>query len=102
MEHNYLNTGLGRIHFGLVIMSLVVIFFGYSYEYSVGKEVVIWGIPVSLIGFGMFLKAKWSVIKQRKFFTIGCHPMSRTNTYLYVIGWILMIAGYFLSFKIQF
>jgi len=98
MEHNYLNTWFGKLQAIIVLPSIFIIFIGFAYQYSFGKEVHAWGIPVSIIGLLMFLKAKWSVLKNGKFFTFGCDPMNQTNTYFYFLGWVMMIAGYFISF----
>lgn len=99
MEHNYLKTWVGRLHALLVLPSMFIIFIGFAYQYSIGKEAHLWGLPVTIIGFLMFLKAKWSVIKEKKLFTFGCDPMDQKNTYFYFFGWVMMIAGYFLSFN---
>lgn len=99
MEHRYLKTTIGKIHAALVVPSMFIVFIGYCYEYSKGREVWPWGMLVSLVGLVLFLKAKWSVLKVGKLITWGCDLMDQKNTYFYFFGWVFMVSGYFLSFR---
>lgn len=99
MEHNYLKTTIGKIHAAIVVPTMLIIFTGFCYEYAQGREPWPWGLLVSVVGFGLFLKAKFSIIKTGKFISWGCDLINQKNTNFYFIGWVLMVAGYFLSFK---
>ncbi len=96
MEHKYTQTIVGKIHAALVAPTIPLLIIGVYLEYIEGKEPNAWGLIVSIIGFLMFLKAKLSVVKHKKLFSIGCDLMDQEHTNLYFFGWVLMIAGYFL------
>lgn len=99
MEHQYLKTTIGKIHAAIVVPSMFIIFFAFCYEYAQGREPWPWGMLLSVVGFGLFLKAKLSIIRTGKLISWGCDLMDQKNTYFYFSGWVLMIAGYFLSFR---
>lgn len=99
MEYNYLKTSFGKIHAAIVIPSMVICFLAYCYEYAQGREPFIYGLLISIIGFMLFLKAKLSVIRTGKLFSFGCDLMDQKNTFLYFFGWVMIIGGYFLSWK---
>lgn len=97
MEHRYTQTLIGKIHAAIVAPTLPLIIIAFYLAYIEGKEANLWGILVSLIGFTMFFKAKLSVIKHKKLFSVGCDLMDQKNVYFYFFGWVVMIGGYFLS-----
>ena len=99
MEHNYLKTTIGKIHATIVAPSMFICLIAFGYEYSKGKTPIAWAFTISAIGFGLFLKAKLSVIKTGKMFSFGCDLMDQRNTFFYFFGWVLMLAGYFLSWR---
>ena len=99
MEHRYLKTVIGKIHAAIVAPSMFICLIAFGYEFSKGKTPVVWAFLISLIGFCLFLKAKLSIIKTGKLFTFGCDLMDLRNTYFYFFGWVLMVAGYFLSWN---
>lgn len=97
MEHKYTQTLIGKIHVAIISVTLPLVIIAFYLDYAQGKEPNLWGILLSLVGFVMFFKAKISVIKNKKLFSIGCDLMDQKHTNLYFLGWIIMIAGYFLS-----
>ncbi|WP_408095701.1 hypothetical protein ACJVC5_11710 [Peredibacter sp. HCB2-198] len=97
MEHRYLKTTIGKIHAAIVVPSMLFCFLIFCYEFAQGKNPNLWGMIVSLIGFALFLKAKRSVIRKGKLISFGCDLMDQKNTNFYFSGWVLFIAGYFLS-----
>lgn len=99
MEHKYLETRIGKIHAALVAPSMLICLIAYGYEFSKGKTPFGWALLISVIGFGFFLKAKLSLIKTGKLVSFGCDLMDQKNTYFYFFGWVLMLAGYFLSWR---
>lgn len=97
MEHNYLKTSFGKFHAAIVSPTIFLVLIAFGYEYAQGKTPFIWAQLISLAGFGLFLKAKLSIIKTGKWVTFGCDLMDQRNTNFYFAGWVLMVAGYFLS-----
>lgn len=99
MEHNYLKTSIGKIHAAVVLPTIILAFLLFCYDYSKGKSPVIWGLLISVVGLVLFLRAKFSVIKTGKVVSFGCDLMDQKNAYFYFAGWVMIIGGYFLSFK---
>lgn len=99
MEHRYTKTTIGKIHSMIVSLTIPTVIIGMYLDYIQGKESNLWGFAISIVGFLLFLKAKISVIKSKKLFSLGCDLMDQRNTYFYFFGWLLMIAGYFLSWS---
>ncbi len=99
MEHRYLKTKIGKFHALIVAPTIPLLILGLWLEHINGKQPVWWGILISPFGFLLFLKAKISNIKKGKWFTLGCDHMDQMHTYFYFFGWVIMIAGYFLSFQ---
>ena len=48
-----------------------------------------------ILGFVLFVKAKFSIIKQGQFFTIGPSKMTKSNRISYFIGYGGMVIGFF-------
>ncbi len=99
MEHKYLNSWIGKAHAFIVVPFMALALYEIGMEYAGGKNANLWGIPVMILGFISFLKAKWSVIKNKKLVSFGCDPMTQKNTYFYFLGWVLMITGYIISWR---
>lgn len=97
MEHKYLKTFVGRIHGFVIFLTIPMIIISVYLDYTNGREANLWGLGVTVFGFCLFFKAKLSVIKTKKLFSFGCDFMDQKNTNLYFLGWVIMIAGYFLS-----
>lgn len=97
MEHRYTQTLIGKIHAAIVSITLPIVIIAYYLDYTKDKDANLWGILISVVGFAMFLKAKLSVVKHKKLFSVGCDLMDQKNIYFYFFGWVIMIGGYFLS-----
>ncbi len=99
MEHRYLKTTFGKIHAAIVTPSVLIIFLAICYEYAEGRQPWPWGLLLSFLGFALFLKAKWSLLKKGTFVSWGCDLMDQSTTNCYFIVWVMMIAVYFISFR---
>ncbi len=97
MEHKYTQTLIGKIHAAIVAPTIPLVIIAFYLDYTKDKEANLWGLIISLVGFAMFFKAKMSVVKHKKLFSIGCDLMDQKHTNLYFFGWVVMISGYFLS-----
>ena len=53
-----------------------------------------------VVGFSMFFKAKFSLIRRGKLISFGSRDMSRTNRLFYLWGYVLMGIALFLSLGI--
>ena len=98
MDNRYYESPLGKAQ--TLIGSLAIIFtlISFANQYSIGKEANPYGLIVTMLGLGFFLKAKISVIKKGKYVSFGCDHMNQRNSWFYSLGWFLMLSGYFLSF----
>ncbi len=99
MEYKYTQTFIGKIHAALVAPTIPLLIILYYLKYIKDKEPNLWGLIISFIGLGLFLKAKFSIIKNKKLISFGCDLMDQKNSLFYFVGWLLMIAGYFLSWS---
>lgn len=61
-------------------------------------KVQVYGSPVLLLGFILFLIAKISVIRKGSYFSFGCDNMGKKMMWSYFAGYLLMITGCFLTF----
>jgi len=60
-----------------------------------------WAFPIVFVGFALFLAAKVSVLRKGVLLSFGAtvfENASRPMKVCYAVGWLLMIAGFVLSF----
>lgn len=90
-----------------VVLGPLVLSFGSALAaglvYSM-PQTSFWTMVVLFIaGFSMFVKAKWSVIKQGKLLTFGAAQLSKQNRVFYFLGYfgmglgVLMLLGFVLT-----
>jgi hypothetical protein len=87
------------LNYSMVLVPLVfgmflVRFMGLYYSMP---KIAFWIIAgLILLGFVLFAKAKFSIIKQGQLFTFGPSKMSKSNRIEYFIGYGGMCIGFFL------
>ena len=98
MDHRYYESVIGKALTLLGSLAVILTFISFANQYSLGKEASPYGLIITFLGLGLFLKSKLSVIKKGKYVSFGCDFMDQRNSRFYSLGWITMAGGYFLSF----
>ena len=81
--------------FGLPFLVVPVIIYASFSIVGLFPQICYWAtLLFFLLGFGVFLKAKLSLIKQGNLFTFGIKGMSKINQVFYTVGYILMLSGF--------
>lgn len=91
----------GGIYKVLVSTLWIVLLLGAGYNHMTTGQPQPWALPILLAGFVLFSIAKISMFRQGKWFTFGADTtagMSGRMAACYLIGYLLMIVGFILSF----
>jgi hypothetical protein len=67
-EYRFSQSTFGKIFLYSSGTVLYLIIGLMLYEWAINKEIVWWGPIISIAGFLLFFKAKWSVIRRGKYF----------------------------------
>jgi hypothetical protein len=81
-----------------VLMYLVLPF--ALYEHMKNTPANIYGFPLMVIGFLVFLIPKITMIRKGKLISFGCEGMTNKMTFLYFAGIVLMFLGFIITFPI--
>lgn len=81
--------GMGLMFWGFIVLSVVASAPMTSYYIS---------LALFAIGFVLFFKAKWSLVKNGTLISFGSGLMTKTNRFMYRGGYLLMGIGLIITF----
>ena len=99
MESNFYEKSIiGKVWTCLVGFFWLVLITAIIYTYIEDYKSHILGLGITLFGFILLLISKISVFKKGYFFSFGTRLMNQKMTYLYILGYLLIILGLFFIF----
>ncbi len=82
------------------VMFYILIPIVMYFDMKESQTVNLYGAALMLAGFISFLLAKISVIRKGSYFSFGCEHMTKKMMWAYFLGYVFMIAGYFVTFHL--
>jgi hypothetical protein len=102
-DHFYNRSWFGRrVYVPFVGFGWFVMLGAAAWNHAVGGTPQPWAFPILLLGLVLFLVAKISVIRKGVLISFGQSVFdnaTRPMKVAYALGWLLMIAGFILSFR---